>query len=349
MRLRKALCAVLTSPSMHHRFEGTGLVILEVRMAADFKLAHVLWTTASLEGENADGGDAVARAKHALTTNATRLRNMTSRLLRAKHTPRLEFVHDGRRSDAELDLAATFARVAEEEAARAKHMEYLAAVEQKTAALRAAGLYVPGRYEREEAAGEARMAARKLEAAEAATEAPRGHAYETFDGGAYETFDGGEYFEPEYDDEEEEDEDEDDRGKRSGRVGLVSDEAVHESDSWRWQRSTRSQKIERLERWAAEHDAAKDLDDGDLRAIIAKLYGDGGDERAEAETETTTGVGDGVNRHGSGVQVWRKHAAAIGTDETDDWEDFDVEHMDLVDDSDFACEAHEEKEDDAAK
>ena len=46
VRLRKALCAVMVSPTIAHKFEGTGVVILEVRMSRDFKLAHVRWTTA---------------------------------------------------------------------------------------------------------------------------------------------------------------------------------------------------------------------------------------------------------------------------------------------------------------
>ena len=73
VRLRKALCAVMMHPSMHHRFEDTGVTILEVRMAHDFKSAHVLWTTAM-------GFDS-REAERALKRNATALRNMSNKML----------------------------------------------------------------------------------------------------------------------------------------------------------------------------------------------------------------------------------------------------------------------------
>lgn len=60
VRLRKALCAVLEHPSVSHRFENTGLTLLEVRMGKDFKKAHVRWTVAD------GGGDDESNANHGM-------------------------------------------------------------------------------------------------------------------------------------------------------------------------------------------------------------------------------------------------------------------------------------------
>ena len=143
VRLRKALCAVLEHPSVSHRFEGTGVTILEVRMARDFKKAHVRWTVAdggdddedARPGEVFDDDDARNRpgvtrgfpgpssfsrrkrsASAALRREATRLRSMASKMLRSKHTPRLVFVDDDAKSAKERELDAAFARAAEAEA-----------------------------------------------------------------------------------------------------------------------------------------------------------------------------------------------------------------------------------------
>ena len=162
VRLRKALCAVLEHPSMSHRFEGTGLTILEVRMAKDFKKAHVRWTVADgdddasdEEGVSRDVWDGHSRDGHsrasssfsarkrsasaALRREATRLRSMASKMLRSKHTPRLVFVDDDAKSAQERALDAAFDRAAEAEAeseayaaeARAREAEYFASVAQK--------------------------------------------------------------------------------------------------------------------------------------------------------------------------------------------------------------------------
>ena len=157
VRLRKALCAVLEHPSMSHRFENTGLTILEVRMAKDFKKAHVRWTVA--DGEDDADEETVARhlwdgrshfltsssfsarkrsASAALRREATRLRSMASKMLRSKHTPRLVFVDDDAKSAQERALDAAFDRAAEAEAesaayaaeARAREAEYFASVAQ---------------------------------------------------------------------------------------------------------------------------------------------------------------------------------------------------------------------------
>ena len=162
VRLRKALCAVLEHPSMSHRFEGTGLTILEVRMAKDFKKAHVRWTVADgdddasdEEGVSRDVWDGHSRDGHsrasssfsarkrsasaALRREATRLRSLASKMLRSKHTPRLVFVDDDAKSAQERALDAAFDRAAEAEAeseayaaeARAREAEYFASVAQK--------------------------------------------------------------------------------------------------------------------------------------------------------------------------------------------------------------------------
>ena len=155
VRLRKALCAVLEHPSMSHRFENTGLTILEVRMAKDFKKAHVRWTVA--DGDDDADEETVARhlwdgrshfltsssfsarkrsASAALRREATRLRSMASKMLRSKHTPRLVFVDDDAKSAQERALDAAFDRAAEgggrsaayAAEARAREAEYFASV-----------------------------------------------------------------------------------------------------------------------------------------------------------------------------------------------------------------------------
>ena len=68
VKLHKAIMAAIAHPSMAHRFDGTGVTILEVRMARDFKLAHVRWTVRR-------DGDPRAAAK-ALRRNATALKTI---------------------------------------------------------------------------------------------------------------------------------------------------------------------------------------------------------------------------------------------------------------------------------
>lgn len=137
VRLRKALCAVLEHPSVSHRFEGLGLTILEVRMAKDFKKAHVRWTVADVDEDDEYASHAPSHAgvsssssssssslqdtrrrfaSNALRRNATRLRSMASKMLRSKHTPRLVFVDDEQRSVKERELDAAFDRAADEAA-----------------------------------------------------------------------------------------------------------------------------------------------------------------------------------------------------------------------------------------
>jgi ribosome-binding factor A len=135
VRLRKALCAVLEHPSVSHRFEGLGLTILEVRMAKDFKKAHVRWTVADVDEDDEYASHAPSNAgvssssssssftetrrrfaSNALRRNATRLRSMASKMLRSKHTPRLVFVDDDARSVKERELDAAFDRAADEAA-----------------------------------------------------------------------------------------------------------------------------------------------------------------------------------------------------------------------------------------
>ena len=139
VKLHKAIMAAIAHPSMAHRFDGTGLVILEVRMARDFKLAHVRWTVH-------DDGDSRAAA-HALRRNAAALKTMAGKMLGSKHTPRLEFIDDGAtsRKEAELDEAFELAetRRLETEA----HVHRLARRDAETRRMKAAGSYRPGAYE----------------------------------------------------------------------------------------------------------------------------------------------------------------------------------------------------------
>lgn len=139
VKLHKAIMAAIAHPSMAHRFDGTGVAILEVRMARDFKLAHVRWTVH-------DDGDSRAAA-HALKRNAAALKTMAGKMLGSKHTPRLEFIEDGAasRKEAELDEAFELAeaRRLETEA----HVERLARRERETMRMKAAGSYRPGAYE----------------------------------------------------------------------------------------------------------------------------------------------------------------------------------------------------------
>ena len=84
VRLRKALCAVLEHPSMSHRFENTGLTILEVRMAKDFKKAHVRWTVA--DGDDDADEETVARhlwdgRSHFLTSSSFSARKRSASAL----------------------------------------------------------------------------------------------------------------------------------------------------------------------------------------------------------------------------------------------------------------------------
>jgi ribosome-binding factor A len=166
----------------------TGVTILEVRMAQDFKMAHVLWTTAM-------GGDS-RDAEHALKKNATSLRNMAGKMLRSKHTPRLEFVNDQLKSQTELDLDAAFLRAEEENEEMEEDLKYFAEIDAEVAAAKAAGTYVPGKYDAylddddEE----------KKEKEEDEDEVKLGHAYEMYDGG--------EYYDPEFDDDDDDDEEE---------------------------------------------------------------------------------------------------------------------------------------------
>ena len=134
VRLRKALCAVLEHPSVSHRFEGTCVTILEVRMTRDFKKAHVRWTVADAADDDVASSFSARKrlASAALRREATRLRSMASKMLRSKHTPRLVFVDDDAKSAKERDLDAAFARAAEADAeaeayaaeARAREAEY---------------------------------------------------------------------------------------------------------------------------------------------------------------------------------------------------------------------------------
>ncbi len=139
VKLHKAIMAAIAHPSMAHRFDGTGVVILEVRMARDFKLAHVRWTVH-------DDGDSRAAA-HALRRNAAALKTMAGKMLGSKHTPRLEFIDDGAtsRKEAELDEAFELAetRRLETEA----HAHRLARRDAETRRMKATGSYRPGAYE----------------------------------------------------------------------------------------------------------------------------------------------------------------------------------------------------------
>ena len=139
VKLHKAIMAAIAHPSMAHRFDGTGVAILEVRMARDFKLAHVRWTVH-------DDGDSRAAA-HALRRNAAALKTMAGKMLGSKHTPRLEFIEDGAASRIEAELAEAFELAEARRLVTEAHVERLARRERETMRMKAAGSYRPGAYE----------------------------------------------------------------------------------------------------------------------------------------------------------------------------------------------------------
>ncbi|ACO65788.1 predicted protein [Micromonas commoda] len=124
---------------MAHRFDGTGVAILEVRMARDFKLAHVRWTVH-------DDGDSRAAA-HALRRNAAALKTMAGKMLGSKHTPRLEFIDDGATSRKEAELDKAFELAEARRLDTEAHVERLARRDAETRRMKAAGSYRPGPYE----------------------------------------------------------------------------------------------------------------------------------------------------------------------------------------------------------
>ena len=139
VKLHKAIMAAIAHPSMAHRFDGTGVAILEVRMARDFKLAHVRWTVH-------DDGDSRAAA-HALRRNAAALKTMAGKMLGSKHTPRLEFIDDGATSRKEAELAEAFELAEARRLDTEAHVERLARRDAETRRMKAAGSYRPGAYE----------------------------------------------------------------------------------------------------------------------------------------------------------------------------------------------------------
>lgn len=139
VKLHKAIMAAIAHPSMAHRFDGTGVAILEVRMARDFKLAHVRWTVH-------DDGDSRAAA-HALRRNAAALKTMAGKMLGSKHTPRLEFIDDGATSRKEAELDKAFELAEARRLDTEAHVERLARRDAETRRMKAAGSYRPGAYE----------------------------------------------------------------------------------------------------------------------------------------------------------------------------------------------------------
>lgn len=139
VKLHKAIMAAIAHPSMAHRFDGTGVTILEVRMARDFKLAHVRWTVRR-------DGDPRAAAK-ALRRNATALKTMAGKMLHSKHTPRLEFIDDDARTVREAELDEAFELAAEQELETERHLANLAMREMHVSRMKAEGTYRPGIYE----------------------------------------------------------------------------------------------------------------------------------------------------------------------------------------------------------
>ena len=195
VRLRKALCAVLEHPSVSHRFENTGLTLLEVRMGRDFKKAHVRWTVASADdddaaagyggrpGDTSTRGERKRNAERALKQNAVTLRNMASKMLRSKHTPRLIFVDDDGKKDSERALDVAFDR-AEDDARKVE--AYVSEVKRREEAYvrdLKAGLVKPGKYDDRGTYPEPGGATRDAAAAAAAADDElKGYAFETYDG-----------------------------------------------------------------------------------------------------------------------------------------------------------------------
>ena len=333
VRLRKALCAVMTHPSMHHRFEDTGVTILEVRMARDFKLAHVRWTVA-------DGGDR-REAARALRANATKLRSLAARMLRSKHTPRLEFVDDERRSAAELELDRAFARAERRERETARRVAELAEEEAAVDAAKAAGTYVPGKYEALRAEGEEAAAARA--AAAAADDRRLGYAFEEYDGGAYRS-------DFVYDDDDLDDADlhdyaeSEDHGESQPRVvGSNPDADDDAAEAWRRKVRDAADALRAAEAEFAALDASDDGDDADVYgadddmdfdALVDDIVEEMEAEDAAASADwNASDPRDGISR-----------AAAAAREADDDFDsdgdfvegdEFDDEDDDEVDDFDF--------------
>ena len=343
VRLRKALCAVMTHPTMHHRFEDTGVTILEVRMARDFKLAHVRWTVA-------DGGDR-REAARALRANATKLRTLAARMLRSKHTPRLEFVDDERRSAAEAELDLAFARAERRERKTARRVAELAEEEAAVEAARAAGTYVPGKYEVLRAEAEAAAAAR---AAAAADDRRMGYAFEDYDGGAYRSdfvddddlddVDLHDYAESEETDESERD-----------VVGSNPDVGDDATEAWRRKVRDAADALRAAEAELAALDASDDGDDAaaydwsddadvddaeddvDFDALVDDIV-----EEMEAEDAAASGgdwnASDPLDRISRAAAAARDDFDDLDGDFDDDFVDgdeFDDEDDDEVDDFDF--------------
>ena len=190
VRLRKALCAVLEHPSVSHRFENTGLTLLEVRMGKDFKKAHVRWTVADGGGDdesNANHGMDYTykkkKAAQALKQNATTLRSMASKMLRSKHTPRLVFVDDDTKTTHEVLLDEALDRVADDDAAMVLHLCRVKKSEREYREGVKKGLLPRGKYDFGENDSDDKHddSDRDTENTEE-EDKPKGYAFETYDG-----------------------------------------------------------------------------------------------------------------------------------------------------------------------
>lgn len=191
VRLRKALCSVLEHPSVSHRFEHTGLTILEVRMGKDFKKAHVRWTVADAGDDNGYNDVNFERKKQlaskALKQNATTLRAMASKMLRSKHTPRLVFVDDDLKTEEEKLLDEAFDRVKDDEAAMEAHLLRIKKSEREYSEARKKGLVKPGKYDFDDLyEGQSVTNSMNKNQTDPKYDAdtPKGYAFEHYDGSA---------------------------------------------------------------------------------------------------------------------------------------------------------------------
>ena len=349
VRFRKALCAVMESSSMRHRFGGRGrdVVVLECRMSSDFKTAHVRWTTAF---DDDDG----RIAERNLRANATRLREMTGRLLRSKHTPRLVFVNDDARSPAEIAVDEKLEKVRNEElaheAARAAYdaatMEMPKFPERARSRKRRKK---PWEEEEEEAAGE-----ESIDAADAAAADDDDDDDDERTGAAYETFDGGEDYAPEFPEVPLV------TRPRGSTLSTSSARAMEDDGSFDDLSDEDVAKcVEDLERSAMMGMGAGDDDDPTPADVVSRITdgvdafrgrrvdgarGRDGDERDDDDDALDAklerlfdelGSDDDDGGGEGGEDVWRRAKAAGDDDDLDDDDDDDFDDDDDDDDFDF--------------
>ncbi len=113
-RVRRALVQVVHE-ELNHKFDRTGVNVMDARVSKDFKTVHVLYGSSRFGEEHVAG--------RALERNAQKIRTMLSKMLSMKHTPRLVFRFEGARTAAQRALDEALVRAArerDEEEARAR-------------------------------------------------------------------------------------------------------------------------------------------------------------------------------------------------------------------------------------